>query len=94
MIHFNYFLQKKLIDIRILSIGNFVKVYIYGVKGTIHLFLLHALLNKKMLDINVRNRLYFRYTQDKIFNTIIYWNCESRLRPARAQQYASNPPSI
>ena len=34
----------------------------------------------------------FRYTQDKIFNTTIYWKCESRSHPARALQYASNLP--
>ncbi|CAM4988812.1 unnamed protein product [Rotaria socialis] len=36
----------------------------------------------------------FRYTQDKIFNTTIYWKCENRLYPGRAIQYGSNPPSM
>ncbi len=36
----------------------------------------------------------FRYTQDKILNTTIYWKCENRLCPDRAIQYGSNPPSM
>ncbi|CAF4221176.1 unnamed protein product [Rotaria sp. Silwood2] len=36
----------------------------------------------------------FRYTQDKIFNTTIYWKCENRSCPGRAIQYGSNPPSM
>ncbi|CAF1120671.1 unnamed protein product [Rotaria sordida] len=33
----------------------------------------------------------FRYTQDKILNTTIYWKCENRSCPGRAIQYDSNP---
>ncbi len=29
----------------------------------------------------------FRYTQDKILNTTIYWKCENRLCPGRAIQF-------
>ncbi|CAF1103817.1 unnamed protein product [Rotaria sordida] len=36
----------------------------------------------------------FRYTQDKILNTTIYWKCENRSCPGRAIQYGSNPPSM
>src|SRR5437762_3319996 len=34
----------------------------------------------------------FRYTQDKIFNTTIYWKCEDRSCPGRAIEYVSKPP--
>ena len=36
----------------------------------------------------------FRYTEDKILDTIIYWKCENRSCPGRAIQYGSNPPSM
>ncbi|CAF3070873.1 unnamed protein product [Rotaria sp. Silwood2] len=36
----------------------------------------------------------FRYTQDKIINTTIYWKCENRSCPGRAIQYDLNPPFI
>ncbi len=29
----------------------------------------------------------FRYTQDEILNTTIYWKCENRLCPGRAIQF-------
>ena len=55
------------------------RIYIYGVKGTIHLFLLYSLLNRKMLSIVESKRKKptllldgFRYTQDKVFNTTNY----------------------
>ena len=58
------------------------------------MFVLYSLLNKKMLDIVESKRKKptllldgFRYTQDKIFNTTIYWKCESRSRPGRALQW-------
>ncbi|CAF3116132.1 unnamed protein product, partial [Rotaria sp. Silwood2] len=34
----------------------------------------------------------FRYTQDKIINTTIYWKCENCSCPGRAIQYAGTPP--
>jgi hypothetical protein len=34
----------------------------------------------------------FRYIQDKIINTTIYWKCEDRSCPGRVTQYESNPP--
>ena len=36
----------------------------------------------------------FRYTQDKVLSTIIYWQCENRSCSGRAIQYGSNPPSM
>ncbi|CAF1116100.1 unnamed protein product [Didymodactylos carnosus] len=36
----------------------------------------------------------FRYTQDKIVNTTVYWKCEDRSCPGRAIQYGSDPPSM
>ncbi len=36
----------------------------------------------------------FRYTQDKIINTTIYWKCGNRSCPGRAIQYDLNPPSM
>ena len=36
----------------------------------------------------------FRYTQDKILNTSIYWKCEIRSCLARTIQYSSNPPNM
>ncbi|CAF4573943.1 unnamed protein product, partial [Didymodactylos carnosus] len=34
----------------------------------------------------------FRYTQDKIVNTTVYWKCEDRSCPGRAIQYGSDQP--
>ncbi|CAF3448584.1 unnamed protein product [Rotaria sp. Silwood2] len=36
----------------------------------------------------------FRYTQDKILNTTIYWKCENRSCPGCAIQYGTNSPSM
>jgi hypothetical protein len=36
----------------------------------------------------------FRYNQDKIINTTIYWKCENLSCPGRAIQYDLNPPSM
>ncbi|CAF4714147.1 unnamed protein product, partial [Rotaria sp. Silwood2] len=36
----------------------------------------------------------FRYTQDKILNTTIYWKCENRSCPRCAISYGTNPPSM
>jgi hypothetical protein len=36
----------------------------------------------------------FRYIQDKVINTTIYWKCENRSCPGRAIQYGSNPPDM
>jgi len=36
----------------------------------------------------------FRYTQDKIVNTTIYWKCEDRSYLGRAIQHGENPPSM
>ncbi|CAF4365963.1 unnamed protein product [Rotaria sp. Silwood2] len=33
----------------------------------------------------------FRYTQDKILSTTIYWKCENRLCPGCTIQYGSKP---
>ncbi|CAF1928065.1 unnamed protein product [Rotaria magnacalcarata] len=58
--------------------------------------LLYSLLHKKILSIVESKRTKptllldaFRYTQDKIFNTTIYWKCENRLCPGRAIQYGN-----
>ena len=36
----------------------------------------------------------FRYTQDHILSTTIYWKCENCLCPGRAIQHGSNPLSM
>ncbi|CAF4544975.1 unnamed protein product [Didymodactylos carnosus] len=36
----------------------------------------------------------FRYTQDKIVGTTIYWKCEDRSCPGRAVQYGSAAPNL
>ena len=69
-------------------------------KRKIQLFsYIHSLLDKTMLSIveSKRNKPIlslntFRYTQDKILNTTIYWKCENRSCPDRAIQYGSDPP--
>ena len=45
--------------------------------------------NKLMLLLDT-----FRYTQDKVLSTTIYWKCENRSCSAPAIQYGSNPPSM
>ena len=45
--------------------------------------------NKPMLLLDT-----FRYTQDKILSTTIYWKCENRSCSVRAIQYDSNPSSM
>ena len=45
--------------------------------------------NKSMLLLDT-----FRYTQDKVLSTIIYWKYENRSCSGRAIQYDSNPPSM
>ena len=45
--------------------------------------------NKPMLLLGT-----FRYTQDKVLSTTIYWKCENRSYSGRAIQYDSNPPSM
>ena len=45
--------------------------------------------NKPILLLDV-----FRYTQDKILNTTIYWKCENRSCLGRVIQYGSNPSSM
>ena len=41
--------------------------------------------NKPMLLLDT-----FRYTQDKVLSTTIYWKCENRSCSGRAIQYGSN----
>ena len=45
--------------------------------------------NKPMLLLDT-----FRYTQDKVLSTTIYWKCENRSCSGRAIQYGSNPLSM
>ena len=71
-------------------------------KGKIQLFCyIHSLLHIKMLSIiesksNKPMSLLgtFRYTQDKVLSTTIYWKCENWSCPGRAIQYGSNSPSM
>ena len=62
---------------------------------------IHRLLHKMMLSIveSKRNKPMllldtFRYTQDKVLSTTIYWKCENRSCSGRAIQYGSNLPSM
>ena len=71
-------------------------------KGKIHLFCsIHSLLHKMILSIveNKRNKPMllldtFRYTQNKVLSTTIYWKCENHSCPGRAKQYGSNSLSM
>ena len=63
--------------------------YVHSLLHKMMLFIIETKDNKRMLLLDT-----FRYTQDKILNTTIYWKCESRSCPRRAMQYGSNSPSM
>ena len=75
-------------------------IYIWSKRDNSSVFAIF-IIKKKMLSIVESKRKKstllldgFRYTQDKVFNTTIYWKRGNRSCPGCAIQYGSNPPSM